>query len=135
MLLATPKGNRLRLYLKVFLVSMEGSDFVAYLKTVRRHLMGRKLLPIWDGLPAHRARVVTNYLRVQGSWLRVERFPAYAPELNPVEYLWAAMKTKDLAGLPVRGLKPLTQAVWRSKRRINRDRRLLKGFLKADKLY
>jgi hypothetical protein len=29
-----------------------------------------------------------------------ERLPAYAPELNPVEYLWASRKDLELANLP-----------------------------------
>jgi transposase len=33
----------------------------------------------------------------QGAWLTVERLPAYAPELNPVEYLWANLKGTELA--------------------------------------
>lgn len=134
-LLTTPRGNRLKLYLNVFYGSMKGSDFVRYLKTLKRHLAGRKLLLIWDGLPAHRARIVTDYLRAQRSWLRVKRLPAYAPELNPIEYLWSAMKTKDLAGLPARGLNPIRRAVWKSKRSMNSNQRLLKGFLRASTLY
>lgn len=134
-LLTTPKGNRLKLYLNVFYGSMKGRDFVCYLKMLKRHLAGRKLLLIWDGLPAHRARVVTDYLMAQRAWLRVKRLPAYAPELNPIEYLWSAMKTKDLAGLPARGLSPVRRAVWKSKRRMNSNQRLLNGFLKASTLY
>jgi hypothetical protein len=33
------------------------------------------------------------------SWLVVERLPAYAPELNPVEALWANLKVVELASL------------------------------------
>lgn len=33
-------------------------------------------------------------------WL--ERLPAYAPELNPVEYLWAHLKEHQIANLIVR---------------------------------
>jgi hypothetical protein len=32
------------------------------------------------------------HLEQQRGWLTVERLPAYAPELNPVEYLWANLK-------------------------------------------
>ena len=33
----------------------------------------------------------------QAKWLGVERLPAYAPELNPVEGLWANLKGTELA--------------------------------------
>lgn len=86
-------------------------------------------------MPAHRSRKTKDFLQTQRSWLRVERFPTYAPELNPVEYLWSAMKRKDLANLPPKGLKHLKQRVHCSKRRIANNENLLKGFLKASKLY
>jgi transposase len=38
-------------------------------------------------------------LRRQRSWLVVEPLPAYAPELNPVEPLWASLKGVELANL------------------------------------
>jgi hypothetical protein len=34
------------------------------------------------------------WLETQRHWLTVERLPAYAPEFNPVEYLWANLKGK-----------------------------------------
>ncbi|WP_246041182.1 transposase [Streptomyces cadmiisoli] len=30
-------------------------------------------------------------------WLTLERLPAYAPELNPVELLWSSLKKRELA--------------------------------------
>jgi len=39
------------------------------------------------------------YLGSQRRWLVVERLPAYAPELNPVEKLWANLKGAELANL------------------------------------
>jgi transposase len=37
------------------------------------------------------------HLDSQRDWLTVERLPAYAPQLNPVEYLWANLKGAELA--------------------------------------
>jgi hypothetical protein len=37
------------------------------------------------------------HLDAQRAWLTVERLPAYAPELNPVELLWANLKGQELA--------------------------------------
>jgi hypothetical protein len=37
------------------------------------------------------------YLAGQRTWLTVERLPAYAPELNPVEPVWGNAKTRELA--------------------------------------
>jgi transposase InsO family protein len=47
-----------------------------------------------DGLSAHWSYKMRTYLDAQRAWLTVERLPAYAPELNPVEFLWANLKGK-----------------------------------------
>jgi hypothetical protein len=41
------------------------------------------------------------FLARQRHWLVVERLPAYAPELNPVELLWGNLKAGELANLCV----------------------------------
>jgi transposase len=55
-----------------------------------------KLLVIWDRLPQHRARLVTEFVAAQGDRLLIEYLPSYAPELNPVEYLWGYWKHQAL---------------------------------------
>lgn len=54
---------------------------------------------VWDGLPAHRSKAMNDFLAAQTDWLTVERLPAYAPELNPVETLWSNIKGTELANL------------------------------------
>jgi transposase len=74
------------------------SDLVQFLKTLQR-IIGRKLLVIRDGLPQHRSKFVTHYLRSTQPKIVVEYLPGYAPELNPSEYIWAYMKQHELANL------------------------------------
>lgn len=62
LLLFTPKGNRPRMFFRLQPGSMDRYDFVDFLKDIKRELKGKKLLLIWDGLPAHRAAVVTKYV-------------------------------------------------------------------------
>jgi transposase len=38
-----------------------------------------------------------EFLAKQGPWLQVARLPAYAPELNPAQGLWANLKGRELA--------------------------------------
>jgi len=64
----------------------------------------------------------------QKSWLRVERYPAYAPELSPVELLWSPMKTKDFAHLPPHGLPYLKRKIRQSFRRSRRQNVIEKLF-------
>lgn len=106
-----------------------------YLKELKKHLKGRKLLLFWDGLPAHWSKLIKAFLKTQKNWLKVKRLPAYAPELNPPEYLWSAMKARDVGNLRPDGLSAVGKAVRGGYRRIRRQPDLLIGFLKASKLF
>lgn len=130
LLLYTPRGNHPKMYFRLQPGAMDKHDFVAFLNDIRKEVRGKKVLLIWDGLPAHRARLVREYIHSQKSWLRVERYPAYAPELSPVEFLWSPMKTKDLAHVPPKGLTHLKRLVRRSFRRIRAYTALLQGCLR-----
>jgi transposase len=59
----------------------------------------RPVLLIWDGLPAHRSRRMSDWLASQRNWLSVEHLPGYAPDLNPLEQAWGNLKSKELANL------------------------------------
>ena len=48
-------------------------------------------------LAAHRSRAMQAWLNAQRHWLVVERLPAYAPELNPVENVWQFMRENWLS--------------------------------------
>jgi hypothetical protein len=55
--------------------------------------------PALGRAPSHRSNAMRAWIRTQRSWLVVERLPAYAPELNPVEGLWSNLKAVELANL------------------------------------
>jgi len=57
------------------------------------------MLLLWDGLPAHRSRCMSDWIHDQRTWLSVERLPSYAPELNPTEQVFANLKSTELANL------------------------------------
>jgi len=85
-----------RLLLSVRPGSISTPEVIAFLRNLRRHVHG-PVVVVWDGLPCHRSRETQRHIAAQASWLTVERFPAYAPKLNPLEYLWSALKSKDMA--------------------------------------
>lgn len=134
-ILCTPAGRNPKLFLKSIPGAVHAEEILIYLRGLKRHRAGRKILLFWDGLMAHRAKIARQFLKENGSWLRAVRLPAYAPELNPPEYLWSAMKTKYLANLRPEGLPLLGKAVRNSYRRIKKKPDLLSGFLKASKLF
>ena len=67
--------------------------------TELRELEGRQVIMIWDGLPSHRSRAMKDWLETQRHWLRVEQLPGYAHDINPIEQVWGALKSKELANL------------------------------------
>jgi transposase len=75
------------------------NTLIEVLVELRKLIGGEKATLLWDGLPAHRSRAMRAWLNTQRSWLVVERLPAYAPELNPVEGLWSSLKAVELANL------------------------------------
>ena len=61
-------------------------------------------------------------------WLTVFQLPPYAPELNPVEAVWAHLK-RSLANLAKTGIGQLTALVKTRLRRMQYRAGLLDGFL------
>lgn len=100
--------------------SIKSQQVIDFLGHLQRHVKG-PLLVIWDGLPAHRSKVVAEYLRQTEGKVWVERLPAYAPELNPIEYLWGNVKGSDLANFSPKELWELSRetrdALFKKRRR------------------
>ena len=133
-LVTTPEGRRSRLFIRTIAGALAQEETICFLKDLKRHLHGKKILLIWDGLPAHRAQKVDAYVKSQHAWLRTARLPSYAPEVNPIEYCWGAMKKKQLGNLRAEGMEKLGCAVRKAKYAMN-DNQLLQGFLRASGLY
>ncbi len=76
--------------------AIKKEQIVEFLKALKAHLK-QPLLIIWDGLRAHRSIVVRDYLDSTEGHLQVAFLPPYAPDLNPVEFLWAWLKRHALA--------------------------------------
>ena len=66
-----------------------------FLRDLLAHLRGNVIL-VWDRLNAHRSARVQVWRMVYPR-LSIEWFPPYAPELNPMEYVWAHLKGHRLA--------------------------------------
>ena len=59
---------------------------IVFLKHLLCSLRGPVVL-VWDHAPIHRRQAVQAFL-AQHSRLHTYDFPTYAPELNPVEFVW-----------------------------------------------
>jgi transposase len=84
-----------RFYLSGADRALRSTDVVRFLKHLQQHL-GRKLLVVWDGAPIHYGQVKTFLAEGGAADIHLERLPAYAPELNPVEGIWRYLKQVEL---------------------------------------
>ena len=114
---------------------MRKEKVVAILRDLKRRYRTRRLVLLWDGLPAHKAGVVQRFIEENERWLTVIRFPAYAPELNPQEYVWSGTKRADLGNTCLDTLAQLRGKVYRSLTRRSRNGSFLRGCLKAAGLF
>jgi transposase len=103
---------------------------IGALDQLRRELGGQKATLLWDGLPAHRSRMMRAWLRRQRHWLVVEPLPGYAPDLNPVEALWSNLKGVELANLAADTLAEVIAAAERGIQRIGHTHHLAHSFLR-----
>ncbi|MDP9209440.1 MAG: transposase, partial [Actinomycetota bacterium] len=103
---------------------------IGVLGELRRFLGGEKATLLWDGLPAHRSRAMRAWLNRHRSWLVVERLPAYAPELNPLEGLWSSLKAVELANLISPTLAEVIGQAHRGVERVRRTPHLAYSFLR-----
>lgn len=121
-------------YFRLYPGSIRAPQVVEFLAHLLRHVRG-KVLVIWDGLPVHRSRQVQQFVAAQGGRLQVERLPAYAPELNPVEYLWGYWKQHELPNFCPKNFGELSQHARQALRRMRRRPTLVTAFWKQAKLF
>lgn len=134
-IISTPRGEKPRYFGSIKQIAIRSPDIINYLKNLKRHLHGKKLILFWDGLRAHTSKETTAFIKTQSSWLTTERTPTYAPEVNPAEYGWSSMKTKDMANTCSKTTIELDTRIQKSFRRLQRNPVTLKGFLRASGLF
>jgi transposase len=123
-------GQRTRLFFQTREGNYNAESLVRFLEDLRKELRGQKAVLVWDGLPAHKSKVMKEYLLQQRHWLTMERLPGYAPNLNPVETLWGNIKGQELANRCAEGLTEIEVAVRGGVERVSRFGKLPFSFLK-----
>lgn len=102
----SPVAHRLGFYFDTAVDGYFGAErVVAFLRDLLRHLPG-KVVVIWDGGGNHKGPVIREFLR-RNKRLRLERLPAYCPDLNPVEAVWSWLKWGRLANYVPDALRDL----------------------------
>jgi len=122
-------GRRTRFFFQTRAGTYTDVALIAFLRALKRHFPRQRVMLIWDGLGGHKSRVMATYLAGQRAWLTVERLPAYAPELNPIEQVWGNVKTRELANVCAPDLAALRPPLHAGFARVRRQPQLAFAFL------
>jgi transposase len=114
-------------YFRLYPGAVKSPQVIDFLQALVRHLASPLLL-VWDRLPAHRSQMVRDFLQSLDGWIEWEYLPAYAPELNPVEYIWAYWKQHELPNVCPKDYWQLGEAARRTLRRMRRRPRIIRAF-------
>lgn len=124
-----PGGHQAELVFQIKEGSYNTESLTGFLEDLHEHFAGRKITLIWDNLPACKSRAMTAWLATQRQWLRAERLPGYAHDLNPVEQVWGNVKAVELANLCADTLSQARDAAEAGLKRVNASPGLCFAFL------
>jgi transposase len=111
--------------------SLNGLHTLAFLTHLQKQIKGR-LLVIWDGSQIHRRAEVKAFVAAQaGTRIHIEALPPYAPDLNPVEWLWQHLKNEELSNLTCLDLEQLHQELYLALERVRQTSGLVHSFFEA----
>lgn len=128
-----PCRSRLRLFFRLHPDANINAHLVAaFLKNLVKELPGPMII-VWDRSVPHRSKKV-KALRHDNPPSHLAFLPPYAPELNPVEYVWSYSKTNPLANVTAMNVADLATGARRSVRSIQKKQCLLRSFIKASGL-
>lgn len=106
---------------------MSEADY-AGLVTAAHRALGAPFILIWDNLNTHRSKIMRQFTAANANWLTAVHLPAYAPELNPVEGAWSAMKSSP-GNLAPCSLDQLAATIRARLQQIQHQPDLIIGFL------
>jgi len=125
------KRARMGLYLQLRQDNFKAVQVAKFLRLLLTHLRGHVIL-LWDGGQIHKGPAI-NAVRDAFPRLHLERFPGYAPELNPVEQVWNDFK-RHTGNSILRGKQDIRLSLHGSTRRVRRTPHKLRSFVLASDL-
>jgi transposase len=125
-----PDGTEARLAFHLREGAYDTDQLIGVVGALRGLLGGDwPVIVVWDNLPAHTSLAMRAWVAAQHQWLQVEYLPSYAPDLNPVEGLWANLKGVELANRACQSLEELAAAAEQGIGRVRGESELLFSFL------
>jgi transposase len=126
----TPQGKMATMVRQESLNGLHIIEFLLHLG----HVIGDRLLLIWDQSPIHRRAEVMEFLAEVGPAIHLELLPPYAPDLNPVEWLWKHLKRVELGNLACLDLEELHMELHLALGRVRKRLALVRSFFEGAKL-
>jgi transposase len=120
-------------YFRLYPGAISKFEVIDFLQALVRQIE-RPLLIVWDRLPAHRSALVQQFIALSEGHIVAEYLPPYAPELNPVEYIWAYWKQHELPNVCPKDYMELSRSARQALRRMRPKRRLIAAFWKQSSL-
>jgi transposase len=119
------------LYVRFQQENFHAGDVASFLCQLLHHLRGPVIL-LWDQGSIHKGPMLgklrEDYPRLQTEW-----FPGYAPELNPVEFIWGDYKG-HAANRLLLNKQDIRNHLHGSTRRVRRSQDRLRAFVLASDL-
>lgn len=110
---------------------MSAELFIGMLKVLMRRRR-KPLFLVLDSLPAHKAKIVQDYVASTRGKLEFHFLPGYAPELNPDELVWNYMKRTGTAKRPLVKGESLHDRIDAELLSIKRNSTLVRSFFRTE---
>jgi transposase len=110
---------------------MSAELFIEMLKVLMLYRK-KPLYLILDSLPAHKAKIVREYVASTKGKLELYFLPGYAPELNPDELVWNHMKRTGTAKSPLAKGESLHDRIDIELLEIQRNPSLVRSFFRTE---
>ena len=127
----SPKRQHVGLYIHFQAHNFQAVDVASFVRALLGHLRGHVML-LWDRGTIHQGAAMAA-LQKRYPRRHIEEFPAYAPELNPVEQIWNDFKGHTANSL-LRDRRELRRRLQDNTRRVRRSQAKLRSFILASKL-
>jgi transposase len=127
----SPRRHRLGLYYPIYATNSRQPHVCEFLRDLLRHLRGPVII-LWDNGRIHKGPFI-RALCHRFPRLRLDFFPAYAPELNPDEAIWTLAKATLANGRPD-CVTTLMADLLRTFKRLRRSQSKLRGCITSSDL-
>ena len=110
--------------------AFKGPEVIGLLQHILTHVSG-EIVVVLDNAGIHKSKAVTAFVAGEAR-LSLQYLPPYAPELNPIELVWAYVKRNVLGNFCAQTLKELKERLevgWQRVRYVRLPDRLLHSYL------